>query len=250
MHAYTTFAAYRCLFVQYCCCSKVRFFEILHSCECHIDSCTEFTYTKVKYNTKQNALFFDFLVMWTVAKTHQLLLSCVYHSQPLEQLQLLKYSKLQMAKTVVKASLVGVYNTYIPHDSQLCMGKYKLKQWRSEGRAWPGTCPPKAPCSCRSCHAISRERARARASVHWYWPGARQNQWPGYATELKHMYEYATRTGKLMQVYTEWKGIVSLSTVYIFDWTTVPSSCSYTALTDRQWWKNFHHHDNMKYTHI
>ena len=31
-------------------------------------------------------------------------------------------------------------------------------QWRSEGRAWPGTCPPRAPCSCRSCHAISRER--------------------------------------------------------------------------------------------
>ena len=28
-------------------------------------------------------------------------------------------------------------------------------QWCSEGRAWPGTCPPRAPCSCRSCHAIS-----------------------------------------------------------------------------------------------
>ena len=30
-----------------------------------------------------------------------------------------------MAKTVVKASFVRVYNTYIPHDSQLWMGKTK-----------------------------------------------------------------------------------------------------------------------------
>ena len=46
-------------------------------------------------------------------------------AQALEQLQLLQYSKFQMAKTVVEASFVGVYNTYVPHDSQLWMGKYK-----------------------------------------------------------------------------------------------------------------------------
>ena len=34
---------------------------------------------------------------------------------------------LQMGKTVVKASFVRVYNPYIPHDSQLCMGKYKAQ---------------------------------------------------------------------------------------------------------------------------
>ena len=38
----------------------------------------------------------------------------VYHSQPLQRLQLLQYSKLHMAKTVGKASFVQVYNTYIP----------------------------------------------------------------------------------------------------------------------------------------
>ena len=31
-------------------------------------------------------------------------------------------------------------------------------QWRSEGRAWPGTCPAKAPCSSPSC---PRDLARA-----------------------------------------------------------------------------------------
>ena len=30
-----------------------------------------------------------------------------------------------MAKTVDKISVVRVYNTYIPHDSQLCMSKNK-----------------------------------------------------------------------------------------------------------------------------
>jgi len=30
-----------------------------------------------------------------------------------------------MAKTVDKISVVRVYNTYTPRDSQLCMGKYK-----------------------------------------------------------------------------------------------------------------------------
>ena len=44
----------------------------------------------------------------------------LYNSQPLEQLRLLQYSKLRMAKTVVKISVVQVYNTYSPCDSQLC----------------------------------------------------------------------------------------------------------------------------------
>ena len=85
----------------------------------------KFMYAKVKHNTKQKALFL-FLVMWTVRFNQKLLLA---YAQPLEQLQLLQYSKLQMAKTVVKASFVQVYNTYIPYDSQLCMGKYKACTW-------------------------------------------------------------------------------------------------------------------------
>ena len=57
-----------------------------------------------------------------------------------------------------------------------------LKQWRSEGRAWPGTCPAKAPCSYCSCHAISREVQGWWASIQQV-PG--QYQWPGYATGTK-----------------------------------------------------------------
>ena len=59
----------------------------------------KFTYTKVKHNAKLKALF-CFLVMWPV----RLIASCwpVYHFQPLKQLWLLQYSKLQMAKTVIK----------------------------------------------------------------------------------------------------------------------------------------------------
>ena len=41
----------------------------------------------------------------------------VYYFQPLQQLQLLQYSKLQMAETVV----VWVYNTYIPCNSRLIL---------------------------------------------------------------------------------------------------------------------------------
>ena len=41
----------------------------------------------------------------------------------------------------------------------LCMHVFVL--WRSQGRAWPGTCPAKAPCSSHSCHAISSEALRA-----------------------------------------------------------------------------------------
>ena len=84
----------------------------------------KFTYAKVKHNTKQKALFL-FLVMWTVRLINHCL--PVYHFQPSEQLQLLQYFKLQMAKTVVIASFVWVYNIYIPHDSQLCMGKYHFE---------------------------------------------------------------------------------------------------------------------------
>ena len=63
--------------------------------------------------------------MWTV----RLITYCwpVYHSQPLEQLWLLQCSKLQIAKIVVKISVVQVCN--IPRDSQLCMGKYKAYTW-------------------------------------------------------------------------------------------------------------------------
>ena len=74
----------------------------------------------IKDNVKQKTVF-HFLVMWSV----RLITYCgpVYHSQPLEQLWLLQYSKLQMAKTVDEIAFVRVYNTYIPHDSQLCMSK-------------------------------------------------------------------------------------------------------------------------------
>ena len=51
-------------------------------------------------------------------KTHKLFWP-IYHSQPLQEL--LQYSKLQMAKTVVKISFVQVYNSYIHHEP--AMGK-------------------------------------------------------------------------------------------------------------------------------
>ena len=69
--------------------------------------------------------------MWPV----RLIAYCwpVYYSQSLEQLWLLQYSKLQMAKTVVKISVVWVYNTYTHRDSQLCMNKYKTHMLQEQG---------------------------------------------------------------------------------------------------------------------
>ena len=52
-------------------------------------------------------------------KTYKL--SVAYVPIPaLQLLQLLQYSKLQMAKTMGKTSFVQVYNTCIPGDSQPC----------------------------------------------------------------------------------------------------------------------------------
>ena len=56
----------------------------------------------LRLSTVQSKGIVLFLVMWTVAKTHQLLLA---NAQALEQLQLLQYSKLQIAMTMVKASV-------------------------------------------------------------------------------------------------------------------------------------------------
>ena len=79
--------------------------------------------------TNEVATIVDWKVYFHQGKAHYKTKGIVPHNhcsaQPLEQLQLLQYSKLQMAKTAVKASFVQVYNTYIPHDSQLWMGKYK-----------------------------------------------------------------------------------------------------------------------------
>ena len=46
----------------------------------------------------------------------------------------------------------------------ISQGITRSQQWCSEGRAWLGTCPAKAPCSSRSCHAISWE-AHASAEL-------------------------------------------------------------------------------------
>ena len=48
----------------------------------------------------------------------------VYHSQPLQQLQLLLHSKLQMAKTVDKTSFVQIYNTCIPRVPAMSKHEY------------------------------------------------------------------------------------------------------------------------------
>ena len=52
---------------------------------------------------------------------------------PLKQLWLLQYSKLQMAKTVVNISVVRVYNTYSPCDSLSMHGQ--IQSW-SKGWEW------------------------------------------------------------------------------------------------------------------
>ena len=57
---------------------------------------------------------------------HELLLA---YAQPLKQLKLLNYSKLQMAKAVV---YVRAYNTYIHHDSQLCISKYYINMLQEQ----------------------------------------------------------------------------------------------------------------------
>ena len=62
-------------------------------------------------------------VMLAACKPHQLLLA---YAQPLEQLQLFNtLSSRWQRQCVGKPSFVQVYNTYIPHDNQLCMGKHK-----------------------------------------------------------------------------------------------------------------------------
>ena len=52
-------------------------------------------------------------------------------------------------------------------------------QWRSEGRAWPGTCPAKALVHPAQ---VTRSRTKPTRATSVYTASARQYQWPGYAT--------------------------------------------------------------------
>ena len=86
--------------------------------------------------------------------------------------------------------VLTVLKLLVPEVSQIQSLMHQTRhQWRSEGRAWADTCPAKAPCSSRSCHAISREREANRLAS----AGARPipitwlRQCPPYVNHLRRL---------------------------------------------------------------
>ena len=76
------------------------------------NACVEYKWICYKTNNAKQKALFLFLMSCDLIVRPITYCWPVYHSQPLEQLQLLQYFKLQMVKTVI--FVVQVYNTYQP----------------------------------------------------------------------------------------------------------------------------------------